>query len=104
MRIECNGVPDQKQSTMDVLITLPDGRVNVRKKTSCRYVISFVFVRFLFFVFFKLEIQWALSFYVIVTTIKIFYYHWHFQKLFQFEVHDKVWAAKLQIMNELKVI
>lgn len=51
LKVECNGVADQKQSTLGVLITLPDGRVN---------------------------------------------------KLFQFEVHDKVWAAKLQVMNELK--
>ena len=44
LKVECNGVADQKQSTLGVLITLPDGRVNVRKTISCRYVILFLFV------------------------------------------------------------
>lgn len=48
LKIECNGVADQKQSTLGVLVTLPDGRVNVRKTTFCRYVISFAFVCVLF--------------------------------------------------------
>ncbi|XP_068711319.1 SH3 and multiple ankyrin repeat domains protein 2-like [Montipora foliosa] len=50
-RIECNSSVEEKHGSLEVLVTLPDGKVN---------------------------------------------------KLYRFKVHEKVWNAKLQVMNELK--
>lgn len=50
LKLECNGGSEEEQSTLEVLVSLPDKKVNVRKSRtlSCAYVMFISLFLYLF--------------------------------------------------------